>query len=526
MTSTSLREELDCSICLTLYTNPVMLSCGHAYCQKCIERVLDVQEESGIYTCPECRAKFEERPTLQRNQKLGNIVEYFISTNKVQEEPGICCSYCIGSCVAAVKTCLHCEAFMCMDHMKIHNKSVEHVLLEPIVSLQSRKCSIHKELLRYYCVEDHTCICVSCCLTGNHKDHKVDLLNDVCIKEKAKMRKTIEKLKSDQEETQKRVSVMQEHIRQTKRKGSWLKDRVTALFDSITEQLKVVKIQMLSEVNREEEKCSLQDSGVIWKLEKDIKKISRNLLDIEKISNMTDPINVLNEWESIRQESSQVMKVKDSKDGDLEDLTKNNATSDLDEFLFSLSLQRKLKKFTDNLPNLQKKCGFQTPEILNLLLEKNSMANLLVSDDQKTVSNDGLMYSYIFSQQEDPILSTAMFCSGQHYWEVETCNSRDWRVGVTDKSTKSNEYLCYKAQSWSLCGYFDLVCFVHDQNEKSFKQFISIKKLGIYLDQNSGQLQFYKLCDPVRLVYSCKVPTRKLLRASFYVRKGSIRILT
>uniref|UniRef100_A0A4W3I5A8 RING-type domain-containing protein n=1 Tax=Callorhinchus milii TaxID=7868 RepID=A0A4W3I5A8_CALMI len=37
----ALRKELQCSVCLDLFQDPVILSCGHNFCQSCILHVWD-----------------------------------------------------------------------------------------------------------------------------------------------------------------------------------------------------------------------------------------------------------------------------------------------------------------------------------------------------------------------------------------------------------------------------------------------------------------------------------------------------
>ncbi|OCT62503.1 hypothetical protein XELAEV_18043586mg [Xenopus laevis] len=73
MAAANLREELDCSICLSIYTDPVSLLCGHSFCQGCIEGLLDTQEGSGGYSCPECRAGYEA-PCSAEEQKDGACI--------------------------------------------------------------------------------------------------------------------------------------------------------------------------------------------------------------------------------------------------------------------------------------------------------------------------------------------------------------------------------------------------------------------------------------------------------------------
>ncbi|XP_073468092.1 uncharacterized protein [Aquarana catesbeiana] len=148
MASADLKEELECSICLSIYTDPITLICGHNFCQDCIGRVLDSQERSGGYFCPDCREEFQERPSLRRNITLRNIVENFRPTRPDQVSSGVFCTYCIHTPVPAVKSCLLCEASLCDDHLRVHIKSPEHVLCDPTTSLENRKCSSSEHVLR------------------------------------------------------------------------------------------------------------------------------------------------------------------------------------------------------------------------------------------------------------------------------------------------------------------------------------------------------------------------------------------
>ena len=50
------EEELNCSICLDTYSDPRLLQCLHAYCHKCLVKLV-VRDQQGqlILTCPTCR---------------------------------------------------------------------------------------------------------------------------------------------------------------------------------------------------------------------------------------------------------------------------------------------------------------------------------------------------------------------------------------------------------------------------------------------------------------------------------------
>ncbi|XP_073468186.1 ret finger protein-like 4A [Aquarana catesbeiana] len=148
MASADLRKELECYVCLNIYTDPVTLKCGHNYCRDCIGRVLDTQERSGGYSCPECREEFQDRPALHRNITLRNIVENFLSAQPDQKKSGVFCTYCIHTPVPAVISCLMCEASLCDNHLIVHSKSPEHILCDPTTSLENRKWSVQHSHLQ------------------------------------------------------------------------------------------------------------------------------------------------------------------------------------------------------------------------------------------------------------------------------------------------------------------------------------------------------------------------------------------
>lgn len=74
----SLRDELLCSICLSLYQDPVSFGCEHYFCRRCITEHWSRQEAQAAPArdCPECRRSFAE-PALAPSLKLANIVERY-----------------------------------------------------------------------------------------------------------------------------------------------------------------------------------------------------------------------------------------------------------------------------------------------------------------------------------------------------------------------------------------------------------------------------------------------------------------
>ncbi|KAM4611623.1 uncharacterized protein ACJ7VT_012298 [Polymixia lowei] len=68
------EEQVHCSICLDVFTNPVSIPCGHNFCQSCI---LGYWRTSPLYQCPMCKKTFYKRPDISINTVLREIAEQF-----------------------------------------------------------------------------------------------------------------------------------------------------------------------------------------------------------------------------------------------------------------------------------------------------------------------------------------------------------------------------------------------------------------------------------------------------------------
>ncbi|XP_018416414.1 PREDICTED: E3 ubiquitin-protein ligase TRIM11-like [Nanorana parkeri] len=524
MASADLRQELDCSICLNTYTDPVNLRCGHNFCWVCIDRVLDKQEGSGGYSCPECREEFQDRPVLQGNITLRNITETFRSTHPDQkEDTGIFCTYCIHSPVPAVKSCVMCEASLCNDHLRVHSKAPEHVLIEPTTSLEKRKCSVHRKILEYFCLVDATCICVSCRLDGEHQGHKVETLDEASEKKKKKLRTDLQKLITEREETERRVRSLQEPKGKVEEKSAGVTERVTALFRDLRRHLEDLEKRVLREISKQEEQLSHQLSDLIQKLEIKIAELSRKMYHIEEMCNMTDPLTVLQE--------SDTGDLCDTEEGDDEDRERHDKLlhdgRDLDLAGISHMLQTGLSDMMKGVNvclNIQEASG--------IVLDVNTAHNdLQISNDMKTVSWSDIRKN----RPETPerfqkylqVLGNRRYSLGQHYWEVDVSGSDWWVVGMCYPSIErrgNQSWIGNNNKSWGLYSHTNQCSVYHNNKKIQLPNNISSNRVRIYLDYEAGQLSFYDLCDPIRHLHTFTTTFTEPLHAALGVGKGSIKI--
>ncbi|OCT77315.1 hypothetical protein XELAEV_18032515mg [Xenopus laevis] len=513
MMATAMSAELTCSVCLELYKNAMMLECGHSFCQSCIEEVLKSQDGPAVYTCPQCRRTFHERPSPKRNLVVCSLAEHFFSTHPEQDGTRIFCTYCVLSPVPAVRSCLLCEASLCDTHLRVHSKSAEHVLTQPTDSFAKTKCLQHKKLLEYYCCEDSVCICVSCYMVGEHRGHRVELLSEASEKKKETLRKVVEKLRPEREETERGAQRLQERRREVAEKAAGETERVTALFRDIREQLEALEKRLLSDISSQKEKLSLTLTDLMEQLEIKKDELSRKIRHIEELCNMADPLTVLQERESHG--------AADNEGGREGHDIKVPAVGDLDVDLISETLLTGL-------------AAIVTGEATDLLLDINTAHNnVSVSGDRKSASysptDPRCPQSPKFIKDWAQALSSRSFPSGRHYWDVEVSGSKLWGVGVTYANiggAGEQPNIGLNSKSWALIRRDNNYIAVRESKGFSVAYAPFCRRIRVSLDYEAGRLSFYHLSDPIKHLFSFTATFTEPLRAALSIGEGRLTFLT
>ncbi|XP_057201392.1 tripartite motif-containing protein 16-like protein [Triplophysa rosa] len=144
------------------------------YCMRCITDCWDQDDQTGIYSCPQCRQTFSPRPVLGKNVVVAEMVEKLKKTRL----SGVCyagagdveCDVCTGRKHKAIKSCLTCLKSYCQTHLQQHENLFRGKLMEGAGRLQEMICSRHDKVTEIYCRTDQRCICVLC-LVDEHRNH-------------------------------------------------------------------------------------------------------------------------------------------------------------------------------------------------------------------------------------------------------------------------------------------------------------------------------------------------------------------
>uniref|UniRef100_A0AAR2JJL3 Tripartite motif containing 105 n=1 Tax=Pygocentrus nattereri TaxID=42514 RepID=A0AAR2JJL3_PYGNA len=202
-----LEAELSCAVCLDVYKDPRLLTCGHNFCHTCLLRVWENQDANlQRYSCPECRTVFEDYPATQRNIKLRQLQR--LHTNKATGPDGV----------------------------------------PPRVT---EVCANHGKPWEFFCKEHKTCLCRSC--LEEHKTHQYQLLEDAKAVNMDVLKENIRNLEDSQKQMQTNVEWLQAASSRLASDRAKLREQVIQLFNGIQETLNVEKETVLALVDNEKE---------------------------------------------------------------------------------------------------------------------------------------------------------------------------------------------------------------------------------------------------------------------------------
>ena len=188
----NLREEVTCSVCMQLYTNPKQLPCLHIFCLQCLNNLARTSAHSGKIKCPLCQREVDipesgTLDTLPNCFHMKNLLD--ILAIKECDTAKVTCGNCEVKREEA-SYCFHCGKFWCNDCVNAHNilrenrehrvlalkdfkdKDFEDVLKRPVFCQKE----LHdKEILKFYCKECDVPVCQTCVIV-DHNKHDVEHL--------------------------------------------------------------------------------------------------------------------------------------------------------------------------------------------------------------------------------------------------------------------------------------------------------------------------------------------------------------
>ncbi|KAK7921809.1 hypothetical protein WMY93_008711 [Mugilogobius chulae] len=447
-----LSEDLTCSICLTLYTDPVMLLCGHSFCRHCISVCLDKESR-----CPNCRAAVNQGTSLSTNHVLKSLVE------KAKEK----------------------AEFLCPEH---------------------------DEKLKLFCFTDQRLVCVICRDSQKHQSHQFKPVSEAAEQVKSELQNLIRNICEDTQGLEKLTKSQEQEIRQTKTRSTQLQGLISAKFKEMYQFLQNKEKQLKEKVWSDEEEALQQQNDSLDQIraaKAENQELEESVTAALDVSNTELFLKTWSEQKDAKTAASfkpkqgnfQVVKKK---------LTLEPYESHLQMFVWKEMVQmvkpreerltlktdkpacvchrtRALPRSVKHRMNIKR----MSMNMITLHLPLPFFPQVHIVKMTITFIEESPYYDYAVPshQTQNPLpnstQSTETF-SRQHYWEVYVRAQSEWELGLPQT------YLTHRSGTYQILdsGYITRL-----------RLQVKPQKIGIYLNCPRQELSFYN-ADTMKLIHT------------------------
>ncbi|KAL7852172.1 hypothetical protein SRHO_G00179570 [Serrasalmus rhombeus] len=225
----SLQHDLSCPVCLEIFTDPVVLSCGHSFCRTCLQQSWTVSSER---VCPVCRRR-SSRDHPPPDLALRNA----------------------------------CESYM----QKRGRDSGSQDLL----------CSLHFEKLSLFCVDDQMLVCGQC-VSQDHQSHSFSSVSKAAGPHKEKIQTHLTELEKKLQILQKVKDISDQAAAHIKSQAQNTERQIKEGFEKLHQFLREEEGTRIVALRKEAKEKSQRMKKKIEELDSQIKDISARIAESEK----------------------------------------------------------------------------------------------------------------------------------------------------------------------------------------------------------------------------------------------------
>lgn len=287
------EEQLLCSICLDIFSEPVSTPCGHNYCKTCIT---EYWYTSDRVECPLCKKKFNKRPRLQVNTEFRDMVAHFNKMRVKGEsdslvQPGeVPCDVCIEPKLRAQKTCVVCLASYCQPHLEPHQRVAafkKHQLIDPVSNLEDRVCKKHDKMFDLFCQVDQTCVCYMC-LNDDHATHDAVPLEQAYNKRKAELVSKTSELKMVENEMSENIKELKSSLENRKKESQKEIAEIAEVFTGLVVSLQRSQAELVGLILENQREAEKQAEALVAQLEQEVAELVRRRSEMEQLLQTED----------------------------------------------------------------------------------------------------------------------------------------------------------------------------------------------------------------------------------------------
>ncbi|XP_067228362.1 E3 ubiquitin-protein ligase TRIM39-like [Chanodichthys erythropterus] len=481
----ALNEELQCSICLEVFTDPVTTPCGHNFCRTCLSKCWTNKK---IGFCPICKERVVRRPDLKINKTLRDLVQHF-KKNLNLGESEVFCDFCGERKQKAVKSCLTCQSSYCDDHLEPHlrvPRLKKHKLINAVENLEDYICQKHERPLEMFCRDDQMCVCLFC-TEGEHRTHNTVPIEEESRKMKNQLVQTQTDVHQMIQDRMKKIQEIKHSVELRKRNTEKEKSSSVEIFTDLIRSIERCQSEQLKMMEEQQKEAEKQAEDLIKELHQEITELKKRNTELEQISHTDDHLHLIqmNSFLSSRPHNKNWTEIRIDSDVDVIPLKR------------ALTLLKKTQE-TLNEKIIQTKLKFVQKFAVGVTLDPDTVnPYLILSDDGKQVSHGDIKQNV----PENPkrldqvicVLSKQGFSSGRFYYEVQVKGKTEWELGVARESInrKGSITLTPEDGYWTVILENENQYIACDNPVVSLSLRVKPEKVGVFVDYEEGLVSFY-----------------------------------
>ncbi|KAM8825963.1 E3 ubiquitin-protein ligase TRIM21-like [Synchiropus picturatus] len=516
------EQNLICSICLSAFSDPVSTPCGHNFCLSCITLHLKTKSE-----CPSCRRRLTKGLKLAVNTEFRAVVEDLQKLRAEEEsgwqaEPGqVPCDACHRVKLRAVKTCLDCMVSFCRKHPDLH---WGHRLTDPMEGLEKKRCKEHGRRLEIFCWDDNKVLCQLC--SGHRRHHTVPLEDEY-----QRMKAQMEREKTEVRELlRRRLEKLQEMEAAEQRERQDTNEAMMSCIHALAHLSASIQQgngKLLQEIQERQRALQRPTAVMMGQLQKEIAQLERRSFRLECLSNIEDPLQMLQSWSTFPSPAPHTAKwaevhIQSSCSGAVRqalDELQETLTTELEQatLVFRACCQKILAEKPlkptqtisdlDSVPEgLRMDVIRQQYEVDVAIDAATASGMLLMSTSSKEVQTSHLWWvnglPVVFGDYAY-VLGKNVFSGGRVYFQVSARMKTGWDVGVARASVSGNQSLTPSVGkgTWVLRLRNSTKLQALEDSPVNIPLPGKLERVGVFVDCDEGLVSFYD-ASAARLIYS------------------------
>ncbi|XP_065137452.1 E3 ubiquitin-protein ligase TRIM39-like [Paramisgurnus dabryanus] len=481
--SGALSEELQCSICLDVFSDPVSTPCGHNFCKHCLKQCWDTSQG---YHCPLCKEKFNKRPDLKINTTLREIVQLF-KERSGQKKSEVLCDMCDDKKLKALKFCLVCQISYCETHLEPHQRIPnfkKHKLIDPVENPEDFICQKHEKPLELYCRDDQTCVCMLCAVT-EHKTHNTVALEEESGERKPELKKIQTDVKQKIQDRMNKIQDIKHSAELRKKRTEKEKSDSAELFSALIRSIERCHTELLEMMEQKQKTVEKHDEDLIKDLEQEISELKWRNRELDKLLHTEDHLHLLQIYPSVCSPVN----------------TKH--CPEISDTEIQLSVEPLVKALTELQKTLDEKLSETVLKrvqqyAVDLTLDPDTAyPYLILSDDGKQVRSGNIKLKLPDKPERFDSCTCALakegFSSGRFYFEVQVKEKTEWDLGVARESINRKGKIILSPAN----GYWTVILRNENQYQAcgapplSLSLRVKPEVVGVFVDYEEGLVSFY-----------------------------------